>query len=104
MTKLKLNVFDRVLATSAVNTDAESVVQALSQEDIAYEKLGDVIEMTIAQCRTDGYLYKDAKDVVVLSVMSILNSKTNTLAKALAVIAMVTALSMPRLFLRRLTR
>lgn len=81
--KYTLNVFDRVLAISAVNTDAEAVVQALSQEDTAYEKLDDVIEMTIAQCRTDGYLYKDAEDVVVLSVMSISNSKTDTLAKAL---------------------
>ncbi|MDD4844701.1 MAG: hypothetical protein PHU31_10290 [Anaerotignum sp.] len=81
--KYTLNIFDHVLSIDAVNEDAEPIVEALNQENINYSKLDDAIDMTIEQCQQKGYLYKDSKDYVVLSVMSVSHGKTDTLAKSL---------------------
>jgi hypothetical protein len=81
--KYTLNIFDHVLSIDAVNEDADSIVEALNQENINYSKLDDAIDMTIEQCQQKGYLYKNTKDYVVLSVMSVSNGKTDTLAKSL---------------------
>ncbi|MGE4277322.1 MAG: hypothetical protein AB7E30_09155 [Lawsonibacter sp.] len=78
-----LNVFNRVLSITAVNEDAEPVVRVLNQENTSFRGLDDVIEMTIEQCRADGYLYQDDKDYVVLSVASVSNRRTDALAETL---------------------
>lgn len=81
--KYALNVFDRVLSVTAVNEDAKSIVSALNQEDTNFCGLENIIEMTIEQCRTDGYLYQDDEDYVVFSVMSRSDRRTHALSENL---------------------
>ncbi len=81
--KFTLNIFDHILSIDAVNEDAEPIVEALNQENKSFSKLDDAIDMTIEQCQKKGYLYKDTKDYVVLSVMSVSHGKTDTLTKSL---------------------
>jgi len=82
--KYTLNVFDRVLSVEALNKDADAIVDNLELEDISYERLDDVIEKTIAQCRSDGYLNEDTEDYVVLSVTSVSDDKTSQLSDQLS--------------------
>ncbi len=81
--KYTLNIFDHVLTIDAINEDAEPIVEALTQQSVNYSKLDDAIDRTIEQCQQNGYLFKDSKDYVVLSVMSVSSGRTGTLAKKL---------------------
>ncbi|MEA4932061.1 MAG: hypothetical protein VB071_00475 [Lawsonibacter sp.] len=81
--KFALNVFDRVLSVTAVNEDAEPIVSALNQEDKSFCGLDDIIEMTIEQCRTDGYLDQDDENYVVFSAMSRSDRRTDALSENL---------------------
>lgn len=65
-----LNAFDRVLSVRAVDEDAQTVVNALEEEEVVSQSIDQAIEMTVEQCRREGYLYRDAQDYMVLSVAS----------------------------------
>ena len=65
-----LNAFDRVLSVRAVDEDAQTVVNALEKEEVVSQSIDQAIEMTVEQCRREGYLYRDAQDYMVLSVAS----------------------------------
>ncbi|HWP79170.1 MAG TPA: hypothetical protein VN446_00885 [Candidatus Acidoferrum sp.] len=83
--KYTLNIFNRVLAISAVNEDAKTVVSAVEEGRTAYAKLDDAIEMTLAQCKTEGFLSPDEEeeDYVVLAVTSRSEGKTESLSHKL---------------------
>ncbi|HWQ51680.1 MAG TPA: hypothetical protein VN369_07755 [Terriglobales bacterium] len=83
--KYTLNIFNRVLAISAVNEDAKTIVSAVEEGRIAYARLDDAIEMTLAQCKTEGFIRPDEEeeDYVVLAVTSRSEGKTESLSHKL---------------------
>lgn len=78
--KYTLNIFNRVLAVSAVNEDARVIVDAVEESRSSYITLDDAIEMTIEQCKAEGYIGKEEEDYVVLSVTSRSEFKTESLS------------------------
>lgn len=78
-----LNVFDRVLSVSAVNEDAANTVMFLKENGISLSEIDDVIQETVVQLRTEGYLSQNEQDYLVLSVASESDNRTKKLSDQL---------------------
>ena len=63
-----LNRRDRVLSVSAVNEDAEAIVEALQQDDIRFMPIGDAVAATLDALAREGYLDSAEDDYVLAGV------------------------------------
>lgn len=78
-----INLFDRVIAVSAVNDDGKTILTQLSQKELLNANIGDAIDKTIAQLQNNGYLNEADDNYVMLTANSVSQAHAEKLAVAL---------------------
>ena len=76
-----LNRQDCVLDVTAVNEDAEEIVEQLKEQGIRKESLVDAISMTAEILQENGYITEDETDYILINVSSDSNKKSKALKK-----------------------
>ena len=79
-----LNRRDRVLSVTAVNTEAEAIVEALRQDDIRFMPIGDALEATLDALTREGYLDSASEDYVLAGVSADSESAREGLSQKVA--------------------
>lgn len=77
-----LNRFDQVIKVESVNDDAQDVLDELDIPKFA--SLDKVLKLTIDELYNEGYLTEDEKDIMLLSVCSDKESKSDELSAKIA--------------------
>lgn len=76
-----LNRQDCVLDVTAVNEDAEEIVEQLKEQGIKKESLSDAISMTAELLQENGYITDDETDYILINVASDSDKKSESLKK-----------------------
>ena len=76
-----LNRQDCVLDVTAVNEDAQEIVEQLKEQGIKKEPLADAISMTADLLQENGYITEDETDYILINVSSDSNKKSKSLKK-----------------------
>ncbi|MBU5482036.1 anti-sigma-I factor RsgI family protein [Blautia sp. MSJ-19] len=76
-----LNRQDCVLDVTAVNKDAEEIVEQLKEQGIKKEPLADAISMTAEILQENGYIIEDETDYILINVASDSDKKSESLKK-----------------------
>lgn len=76
-----LNRQDRVLDVTAVNEDAQEIVEQLKEQGIKKEPLADAIFMTADLLQENGYITEDETDYILINVSSDSDKKSESLKK-----------------------
>ena len=76
-----LNRQDCVLDVTAVNEDAEEIVEQLKEQGIKKESLADAISMTADLLQENGYIIEEETDYILINVASDSDKKSETLKK-----------------------
>lgn len=76
-----LNRQDCVLDVTAVNEDAQEIVEQLKEQGIKKEPLADAISMTADLLQENGYITEDETDYILINVSSDSDKKSKSLKK-----------------------
>lgn len=76
-----LNRQDCVLDVTAVNEDAQEIVEQLKEQGIKKEPLADAISMTADLLQENGYITEDETDYILINVSSDSDQKSESLKK-----------------------
>ena len=76
-----LNRQDCVLDVTAVNEDAQEIVEQLKEQGIKKEPLADAISMTADLLQENGYITEDETDYILINVSSDSGKKSESLKK-----------------------
>ena len=78
-----INCFDRVLDITAVNDDAEKILEGLDESALRYHPVDEAVDATIAVLRENGYLTDATENDVVISAVSYNDAHTAAIADRL---------------------